>query len=577
MAQWLIIASFFTFLLLSPLTKASLSQPRVSTSLILGGGFHQDSIQKPLRVQSSLTPLKLDSPPQTDVAAAFDTYATLLDALEVMQSRYFIVWRGAWPEAIDWTAAVLGTFVSGVLSSMSQSLDYIVPSATENALFPLEDNAQELDNLINHYFNHLVAFFFGQNTFSLRHQAYDDMLWVVLGWIEAIKFVRLHSALHYESKDKPWYGRKFISGFRGRVHEFYELASNGWDTTLCSGGMLWSPYLRPYKNAITNELYITASINIYLYLPGNDDDTEIIHDRKYLESAQNAYKWLTESNMTNFRGLYTDGYHIKDSGNLDYTNTACDDRNEMVYSYNQGVLLSGLRGLWESTGDLSYLEDGHSLIRSTVRSTGFSIEGTGNKKGWSGLGRDGVLEEACDSYASCTQNCQTFKGIFFFHLTLFCAALPAQPITSGKTFAANSVLRSWHRRNCALYGEWIARNAEAAMESRDSERVFGEWWGTHNGDYELEKYASSLPAGAIDYVNQGMPTSWLGEVLKGAEGHLTHGIEAHVAKGQESDNDSANTTTAMKDPNTRGRGRTVETQSGGIAVLRALLEIVERQ
>ena len=37
--------------------------------------------------------------------------------------------------------------------------------------------------------------------------------------------------------------------------------------------MSWNPYLEPYKNAITNELFISASIGMYLYFPGDDNDS----------------------------------------------------------------------------------------------------------------------------------------------------------------------------------------------------------------------------------------------------------------------------------------------------------------
>ena len=33
----------------------------------------------------------------------------LIDALDIMQSRYFEIWMGDWPESIDWTGAVIAT------------------------------------------------------------------------------------------------------------------------------------------------------------------------------------------------------------------------------------------------------------------------------------------------------------------------------------------------------------------------------------------------------------------------------------------------------------------------------------
>lgn len=74
--------------------------------------------------------------------------------------------------------------------------------------------------------------------------------------------------------------------------------------------------------------------------------------------------------MTNSQGLYVDDYHINVSkkGNVE-----CDVRDEMVYTYNQGVMLTGQRGLWAVTGSPSYLHDGHELIRAVIEATGWDL------------------------------------------------------------------------------------------------------------------------------------------------------------------------------------------------------------
>ena len=199
------------------------------------------------------------------------TYGALLYALHVMESHFFSVSHGTWPGAIDWTAAVMGTQVSSSLSVMSGYTGV-------QKLHPSQVYSHE--NTINRYFTQLTSFYFGENAFSLRTQAYDDMLWVVLGWLESIKFINLHSSLHYaqpasqsllHSQNSSWYARQFIPQFAHRARLFYDLASKGWDTTLCGGGMVWNPHLAPYKNAITNELFIAASIGMYLYFPGDDN------------------------------------------------------------------------------------------------------------------------------------------------------------------------------------------------------------------------------------------------------------------------------------------------------------------
>ncbi|KAI9773081.1 MAG: hypothetical protein M1840_008202 [Geoglossum simile] len=528
---------------------------------------------------------------EEETAMPLNSLSALISALDVMQS-HFAIWLGCWAESIDWTAAVLGTYVASTLSTISASLDFVVPPQTDRG------EAQVQENIINGYFTQLTAFYFGQNSVALRMEAYDDMLWVVLGWLEAIKFVSLHSSLRYSessSAEPPtsssynstiWYGNQFIPAYAHRARVFYELASQGWDTSLCGGGMIWNPRLLPYKNAITNELFLTASISMYLYFPGDDNSSPFAplqtegenppsstaniarakpYDPKYLVSALETYKWLSTSNMTNEQGLYVDGFHISNFGGGNGTdlNMRCDKRNEMVYTYNQGVLLSGLRGLWESTGAQSYLEEGYRLIESVINATGWTWGAPASNKGkgkgrWSGLGREGVLEEACDYWGSCSQNGQTFKGIFFHHLTLYCVPLPSEPERIGVTFSANAELAQLHEENCNSYSDWIAHNARAAYSTMNSDGEFGMWWGSAAGNSMPMPHAKpDKPDGAVDYRNFGVPkdSTWGGR---------------RAPRWQDED-----ATSSGRDLNDRGRGRTVETQGGGISVLRAMWEIVD--
>ncbi|KAJ5805602.1 uncharacterized protein N7503_003204 [Penicillium pulvis] len=496
--------------------------------------------------------------------APAQTLQDLLDALNVMQDEYFCLWLGTWPTSIDWTATVLGTHVGAALSSFTSSYGPGVSSGEQSQNFSFI----ALENTVNQFFSHLNTFYFGENAFGLRNQAYDDMLWVVLDWLENIKFQDLHTDCHYapsnasnasnSSSGSTWYGTQFRDSAAHRARIFYELASVGWDKTLCDGGMIWNPSLVPYKNAITNELYISASIAMYLYFPGdpidapfmttNKDPASSGHNPIYLKAAVDGYKWLKESKMTGLYGLYADGFHIKNwRSSSDPGTRKCDVLNTMVFTYNQGVVLSGLRGLWLATGSQNYLRDGHELIHKVLQATGWPH--TSSTK-WAGLGRGGVLEEACESHATCSQDGQTFKGIFFHHLAEFCRPLRPQE----ERFLAGDTRRpvedekweqvsSRHLNRCRSYGPWIEHNARAALMTRDDDGKFGMWWGLPFSSTIADGIvgSSTLPEGAVDYRN--------GEIDAEA---LTSGVP--------------------RDFNDRGRGRTVETQSGGVAVLRALFQ-----
>jgi hypothetical protein len=538
--------------------------------------------QQPLSAPEHISVLAADQKP-LPANPRVSMFPHLVAALDVLQQDYFTIWQGIWPTSIDWTAAVLGTYLSAALTTLSTSYASLVSEKDD-------------ENLINWHFSQLVGAYFGQDIFGLMQQANDDMLWVVLEWLEGIKFINTHSALHYTNPSSPkqtgWYGTQYIPAFSHRARIFYDLASKGWNTTLCDGGMIWSPHLLPYKNAITNELYITASISMYLYFPGDDNTSPFgfsspdfindgapgkPHDPKYLAAAIVAYKWLTGINMTNEQGLYVDGFHISRRSATNSTGKLCDRRNEMVYTYNQGVLLSGVRGLYEATAARSYLEDGHKLVEDVIRATGWhylpnaapELRNQTRLGKWHGLGRSGILEDACDATGTCSQDGQTFKGIFFHHLALFCSGLPPYLALPDGYFRGKDLEDDsrWHDSSCSRYAAWIQHNAEAALTTKDKKGRFGMWWGAPK-EVDTDHFHPhvELPDSAVDYRNLGVPSQW----KKTRRYRRDEKEESIYLKAQDSQ-------LGTLDLNDRGRGRTVETQGGGVAILMAAWELAEKK
>jgi Glycosyl hydrolase family 76 len=536
------------------LTCATLAHalPSSSSLLDIPTGQQRDTVQS---ILGQIDVLEGNNDPTTSSRSS--TMKEMLRALEVMQDTYFDIFTGTWPDSIDWTAAVLGTHVSASLSSIVSSIS---PASLQSC-----SGLLQWQNTIDKYYAHTSVFYFGENAFGLRNQAFDDMLWVVLGWLENIKFAEMFALKHWDvvaasdaqTSGAGWHGLQFSPMAAHRSRIFYDLAAQGWDDSLCDGGMVWNSHLTPYKNAITNELFTTASIAMYLYFPGDNNSSPYLtpssghwrgfgkpHDSTHLENAIQGYKWLTESGMQSSEsGLYRDGFHILGwrrypNGTINPGTGRCDELDRMVYSYNQGVILSASRGLWMATGARSYLDDGHSLIENVMRATGWPNRG----KAWHGLGRGGVLEEYCDTRGSCSQDGQTFKGIFFLHLSEFCRPLWPHEEDFMSTQAAagfDRAMYQYHLARCAAYGKWIAHNAEAALATRNEDGLFGMWWTFRDPDDDemmeiLE--STTLPPGAEDHKNPDI---------------IEHPL---LRRG---------------DFNDRGRGRTVETQAGGLSVLRA--------
>ena len=572
------------------------------------------------------------SAPALTKLQVFDEF---LEALRVMQEEFFEPWLGQWPKAIDWTAAVIGTHVAGALSSISQGLS-------------AEEGVKEKENLITTYFSQLLSYYFGQDAFSIRNEAYDDMLWVVLGWLEAVQFIDFHTTLYHQSTtqdedsgvhrarpglhNQSWYGNLWTPAFAHRARIFWDIASQGWDNELCGGGMTWNPRLEPYKNAITNELYIAASTSMYLYFPGDTNNSPFFnthdplatnpldsgsnstgsgdpHNPQHLQAALAAYFWLQLSDMKNQQGLFVDGFHISGWKNVTNPNTRCDQRNEMVYTYNQGVVLTGQIGLWKVTGDQRFLRDGHQLIQSVINATGYdlalerpiddiaSLLEHGQLPPWRGLGRAGVLEDRCDIGGQCSQNSQTFKGIFFHHLTAFCAPFDmayfkSQPTESEADYLAREIYERAvrdHRAACLSYIGWIQRNVDAALATKDADGKFGMWWtaGLLKNSSTLLSAATladavDIESDSVDYRTYGVPkdSTWVSSPIRDqplyGDGNQAPLTDRRSKTEPVNDFRNKDGEPHASDPNNRGRGRTVETQGGGLAVLRCLWEITQR-
>lgn len=493
------------------------------------------------------------------------------DTLSTMQTTF---WNGTyWPTTIQWIGAFMDTLLAASDRSFKNALEEYYGNVPGT-----RSTAASLTAEIEMYFSETEAYYGDEDVNQIFDAAYDDAQWVVLEWLEAIKFIN-----QYDAYAKSSLGRSDIARFAHRAHVFYNIVQNQFDTSLCSGGITWNPALAPYKNAITNELFMSSSIGMYLYFPGdtnvnpypspdyaNVTNTTLpplsalsAHDPLLLDNAVKEYAWFKSHNFTNAQGLIVDGFHISDN------QTTCDQRNEMVYTYNQGVLLSGLRGLWEATGNTEYLYDGYDYIKTTINATGWNAYSRDSANQWAGLGRNGIMEDYCDAPANCSQDNQIFKGIYFHHLDLFCESLPtSSPLVAGLTHVASPSLADSHASMCAGYVPWIEHNAQAALSTKNGTGIIGGWWGASYINKTQEPwpaYAPPRPRGSTDewnepWVLQQPPWSCQGQ----------HGCEEHKGGGRGSFGKMRRRMRALRrDINDQGRGRTVETQASGVGVVKA--------
>lgn len=234
----------------------------------------------------------------------------------------------------------------------------------------------------------------GHATFT--NMFYDDTGWWGLAWIDA-------------------YDLTGNQAYLSMAETIFTYMTGGWDTAACGGGMWWNT-TRTYKNAITNELFLTVAAKLA-------NRTSGAAAAGYLAWAQKEWSWFLASGMINSSGLINDGLN---AGNP----AACRNNNGIVWSYNQGVILDGLVELSQAASDPTLLTRAKN-IANAVLSPGSGMLTTG-----------GILIDHGVSGGDAPQ----FKGIFLRNLMALYAAAPSAQI---KAFADANADSIWRNDNSA--------------------------------------------------------------------------------------------------------------------------------
>jgi predicted alpha-1,6-mannanase (GH76 family) len=292
---------------------------------------------------------------------------------------------------------------------------------------------------------------------------YDDEGWWALAWLDAYDLT---------GEDK----------YLAAANDIFLDMAGGWDE-YWGGGIYWGKcdgrpdragaaavprgWTVGYKNAIANELFVTVAAGLALRYrdrgpagPGQPD---------YLDWARRGWAWFSSAPpagvaMINAASL------VNDSPNQHGVN----DNSQSVWSYNQGVILSGLRELTELTGDQAYLgwaeKIADAFIKNPWRPRGGTV-GQLAHPSESGV-IDGILHEHNDcGPGGCAParlpgvDTMMFKGIFVRHLA-----------------------RLYRKTRKPAYQQFISANAQSALAHMNEEHLFGGNW--------------AAPAEPVDFVRQ---------------------------------------------------------------------------
>lgn len=125
---------------------------------------------------------------------------------------------------------------------------------------------------------------------------------------------------------------------------FDTIASKYWDGH-CGGGVWWDHALT-YKNAITNELFLSTATRLYRFT----------HEQAYRDWALKSWSWFRHSGMIAPDNLINDG--------LD---NQCRNNGGPTYSYNQGVILDGLLEISALTEDGAPQQTASRIALAAIR------------------------------------------------------------------------------------------------------------------------------------------------------------------------------------------------------------------
>jgi predicted alpha-1,6-mannanase (GH76 family) len=239
---------------------------------------------------------------------------------------------------------------------------------------------------------------------------FDDDGWWALAWIAAYDATRNSAYLSMAETI------------------FSNIATSGWDTTTCGGGVWWN-YTKSGKNAIPNELFLDIAAKLANRTTGTVS-------AGYLNWARTEWTWFKGVGLINSSNLINDGL-----------TSSCTNNGGTEWTYNQGVILGGLVELYEADQDPTVLPQANAIVTAVLSS--------------SLVNSSGILVESDVSGGDHPQ----FKGIFLRNIMALYQVAPSTAIQTFVENNANSILAHDESTGSAFGALW-----QGPFDSADSTR-----------------------------------------------------------------------------------------------------------
>jgi hypothetical protein len=155
--------------------------------------------------------------------------------------------------------------------------------------------------------------------------------------------------------DNEWLGQDLVRAARmlgdppalDRARQLFAFVTTGWDSAsgdACPGGVFWTQDPRDSdRNTVSTANGAVLAIALY----------QTTGDPSYLRWGRTMTAWV-DACLRGADGLYWD--HLSQSGQVDRT----------VWSYNQGAMIAANVGLYEATGDVSYVVRAAAIAQAAL-------------------------------------------------------------------------------------------------------------------------------------------------------------------------------------------------------------------